>query len=226
MQQIIIVEDEPAIAGALAFALEREHFATRHFTLGRDALEYLSGGSAALVVLDIGLPDMSGLDVCRERRRESDTPVLFLSARGEEIDRVLGLELGADDYVTKPFSPREVVARIRSILRRTGSAVAPATAPGAFMLNLAERRIHYHGEILELTRLEFELLSCLLSHPRRVFSRELLLEAAGVATDAGYERNIDTHVKALRTKLRAIAPGSEPIRTHRGVGYSLDPELA
>jgi two-component system catabolic regulation response regulator CreB len=223
MPLILIVDDEPAIAEALAFALERERFDTRCVTLGSEALAFLRAQPADLVVLDIGLPDMSGFDVCRELRRANGVPVLFLSARGEEIDRVLGLELGADDYVAKPFSPREVVARIRSILRRAGGTAEPASASGAFAWHAPERRILYHGQPLALTKHEYELLACLLAQPRRVFSREQLLAAAGVSTEAGYERNVDTHVKALRAKLRAIAPSADPIRTHRGVGYSLEP---
>ena len=226
MQEIVIVDDEPAIADTLAFALGQERFATRCFALGGAALAYLATHPAALVVLDVGLPDMSGLDVCRELRRFSTVPVLFLSARGAEVDRILGLELGGDDYVVKPFSPREVVARIRTILRRAvPSPVAPASA-GPFTVNEAERRITYRGQTLKLTRHEFALLHCLLSQPRRVFSREQLLDAAGVASGAGYERSIDTHIKSLRTRLRDVAPEHDPIQTHHGVGYSIDPEQA
>jgi two-component system catabolic regulation response regulator CreB len=183
-------------------------------------------------VLDIGLPDMSGLDVCRELRRAGEVPVLLLSARGTELDRVLGLELGADDYVVKPFSPREVVARIRTILRRSASAPPGAATPtdsptpAPFTIHDEQRRIVYRGAALALTRQEYEMLRCLLRRPRCVFSREQLLEAAGVAAGAGYERNVDSHVKELRAKLRAVAPASDPIRTHRGVGYSYEPEQA
>ncbi|MFM7784025.1 MAG: winged helix-turn-helix domain-containing protein, partial [Planctomycetota bacterium] len=180
--------------------------------------------------LDIGLPDMSGLDVCRELRRAGEVPVLLLSARGAELDRVLGLELGADDYVVKPFSPREVVARIRTILRRSASAPAATPAvgvtPAPFTIHDEQRRIVYRGAELALTRQEYEMLRCLLRRPRCVFSREQLLEAAGVAVGAGYERNVDSHVKGLRAKLRAVSPEADPVRTHRGVGYSYEPEQA
>lgn len=229
MPLVLIVDDEPAISEALSYALVRERFAVACVGLGGEALEFVRTQGADLVVLDIGLPDMSGLDVCREIRRIGEVPVLFLSARGEEFDRVLGLELGADDYVVKPFSPREVVARIRTILRR--SASAPPAAPGAaaaaataFIVNDEQRRIAFRGVELTLTRQEYAMLRCLLVRPRRVFSREQLLEAAGVATGAGYERNVDSHVKGLRAKLRAVAPEADPIRTHRGVGYSYEPE--
>jgi two-component system catabolic regulation response regulator CreB len=153
-------------------------------------------------------------------------PVLFLTARNAEIDRVVGLEIGADDYVTKPFSPREVAARVRAILKRVQPRapepeVVSAADSGPFRLDLARAQIHYQQQLLALTRHEFRLLHALLGQPERVFSREQLLNAAGVASDAGYERSIDSHIKSLRAKMREIAPHAEPIQTHRGLGYSL-----
>ncbi|HSC85188.1 MAG TPA: winged helix-turn-helix domain-containing protein, partial [Pseudomonas sp.] len=140
-----------------------------------------------------------------------------------EIDRVVGLEIGADDYVVKPFSPREVAARVKAILKRMAPRVATpvATAQGPFQLDEQRVQIHYHGQALGLTRHEFRLLQTLLGQPERVFSREQLLDAVGVAADAGYERNIDSHIKSLRAKLRQVAPQVEAIQTHRGLGYSL-----
>ncbi|MNQ53052.1 Transcriptional regulatory protein CreB [compost metagenome] len=154
--------------------------------------------------------------------------MLFLTARNAEIDRVVGLEIGADDYVVKPFSPREVAARVRAILKRTvprEPAPAPA-AGGPFQVDGERVRIHYHGQPLGLTRHEFRLLQALLAQPERVFSREQLLDALGVASEAGYERNIDSHIKSLRAKLRQVAPAAEPIQTHRGLGYSYSPDHA
>jgi len=225
MPQILIVEDEAAIADTLVYALQAEGFVTHWSNLGGEALTLLENGAFDLVILDVGLPDISGFEVCKRLRRFSEVPVIFLTARSEEIDRVVGLEIGADDYVVKPFSPREVAARVKAILKRVAPReMPPASAPGIFQIDDAAFRIHYHGQALSLTRHEFRLLRTLLGQPRRVYSREQLLDALGVASEAGYERNIDSHIKSVRAKLRAIAPSEEPIQTHRGLGYSYEPE--
>lgn len=223
MATVLIVEDEAAIADTLIYALQAEGFATHWATLGGEALALLERDACDLVILDVGLPDISGFEACKRLRRFSDVPVMFLTARNDEIDRVVGLEIGADDYVVKPFSPREVAARVKAILKRVAPREPMAAKPneGPFRLDSARVRIDYHGQPLSLTRLEFQLLQCLLGQPERVFSREQLLDALGVAADAGYERNIDSHIKSLRAKLRQIAPQAEPIQTHRGLGYSL-----
>jgi two-component system catabolic regulation response regulator CreB len=221
MPQILVVEDEIAIADTLQFALHAEGFAVRHVSLAGDALAHLRGSAVDLVILDVGLPDMTGFECCKKLRQFSSVPVMFLTARAGEVDRVVGLEIGADDYVVKPFSPREVVARVRAILKRTGAASARADAE--FHVDLARLAIQFRGQPLKLTALEFRLLQQLVCSPERVFSREELLAAVGAATDAGYERNVDTHIKALRAKLREIAPDCEPIQTHRGFGYSYQP---
>lgn len=193
--------------------------------LGGEALTLLENGTFDLAILDVGLPDISGFEVCKRLRRFSELPVIFLTARSEEIDRVVGLEIGADDYVVKPFSPREVAARVKAILKRVAPREAPAaSAPSTFQIDDAAFRIHYHGQALSLTRHEFRLLRTLLGQPHRVYSREQLLDALGVASEAGYERNIDSHIKSVRAKLRAIAPSEEPIQTHRGLGYSYEAE--
>lgn len=223
MATVLIVEDEAAIADTLIYALQAEGFATHWATLGGEALALLERDACDLVILDVGLPDISGFEACKRLRRFSEVPVMFLTARNDEIDRVVGLEIGADDYVVKPFSPREVAARVKAILKRVAPREPMAAKPdeGPFRLDSARVRIDYHGQPLSLTRLEFQLLQCLLGQPERVFSREQLLDALGVAADAGYERNIDSHIKSLRAKLRQIAPQAEPIQTHRGLGYSL-----
>ncbi|OLU35806.1 two-component system response regulator CreB [Pseudomonas sp. PA27(2017)] len=222
MATILIVEDEAAIADTLVYALQAEGFGTRWSTLGGEALALLEREGYDLVILDVGLPDISGFEACKRLRRFSEVPVMFLTARNDEIDRVVGLEIGADDYVVKPFSPREVAARVKAILKRVAPR-EPVTRPseGPFHLDSERVRIDYHGQPLSLTRLEFQLLQCLLGQPERVFSREQLLDALGVPADAGYERNIDSHIKSLRAKLRQVAPQAEPIQTHRGLGYSL-----
>ena len=225
MPHILIVEDEAAIADTLIFALQGEGFTTTWLTLGQAALEHQRQTPADLLILDIGLPDISGFETCKQLRRFSEVPVMFLSARDGEIDRVVGLEIGADDYVVKPFSPREVAARVKAILKRVAPVPAPASG-GLFQVDHERVQIHYRGQLLGLTRHEFRLLNCLLEQPGRVFSREQLLDAVGVAADAGYERNIDSHIKSLRSKLRGVAAEAEPIQTHRGLGYSYSPSHA
>ena len=219
MPHILIVEDEAAIADTLIFALQGEGFTTTWLSLGQEALAHQRQAPADLIILDIGLPDITGFETCKQLRRFSEVPVMFLSARDGEIDRVVGLEIGADDYVVKPFSPREVAARVKAILKRVGPGVAPAL----FQVDLERMQIAYRGQPLSLTRHEFRLLQSLLEQPERVFSREQLLDAVGVPADAGYERNIDSHIKSLRSKLRGIAAQAEPIQTHRGLGYSYSP---
>jgi two-component system catabolic regulation response regulator CreB len=225
MPHILIVEDEAAIADTLVFALQGEGFTTTWLTLGQDALAHQRQTPADLIILDIGLPDITGFETCKQLRRFSEVPVMFLSARDGEIDRVVGLEIGADDYVVKPFSPREVAARVRAILKRVTPGAAPASS-AVFQVDPERVQISYRGQPLNLTRHEFRLLNCLLEQPGRVFSREQLLDAVGVAADAGYERNIDSHIKSLRSKLRGIAADAEPIQTHRGLGYSYSPSNA
>ncbi|MBJ9977023.1 two-component system response regulator CreB [Pseudomonas sp. S75] len=226
MPHILIVEDESAIADTLVYALQADGHSTTWVNLGGQALEHLRQRPADLVILDIGLPDISGFETCRQLRRFSEVPVLFLSARDSEIDRVVGLEIGADDYVVKPFSPREVSARVRAILKRMAPRSEPADATPVFEVDTLAMRILYHGQALALTRHEFRLLQCLIEQPRRVFSREQLLDGLGVASDVGYERTIDSHIKSLRAKLRQVAADAEPIQTHRGLGYSYSPDHA
>jgi two-component system catabolic regulation response regulator CreB len=225
MPHVLLVEDEAGIADAVLYALHSEGFETTHCQLGSDALARFAEGAIDLVVLDVGLPDRSGFEVCRELRRTSDVPVIFLTARSGEIDRVVGLELGADDYVVKPFSPRELIARIRARLRR--STVPHADAEGwkhigVFEHDAAGHRIRYHGQALALTRYEYGLLATLLVRPGAIHTRAQLMDA--VWSDAGdsADRTVDAHVKTLRAKLRAIDPDADPLRTHRGVGYALE----
>lgn len=226
MARILIVEDELAIADTLLFALGSDGHAAQRVTLAGDALAELRAAPADLVILDVGLPDMSGFECCKALRLFSDVPVMFLTARADEIDRVVGLEIGGDDYVVKPFSPREVVARVRAILKRSQARTTPAADATEFQVDPVRLSIHFRGQPLKLTALEFRLLQCLVSQPARVFGRDELLAAVGAATDAGYERNVDTHVKSLRAKLREIDGTREPIQTHRGFGYSYQPAAA
>jgi len=225
--RILLLEDDPAIAGTVAFALQREGFAVEHVLLAGDAHAAVARSLPALAILDVGLPDGNGLDLCRAWRQAGDDalralPVLVLSARAEELDRVVGLELGADDYLTKPFSPRELVARVRALLRRASLTPPAAPPPGLFELDAEGQRIAFAGQWLALTRLEFGLLRALLRSPGRIRSRESLLDEVWGADGEATDRTVDTHVKTLRAKLRAVRPELEPIATHRGMGYSLD----
>jgi len=226
MKTILIVEDELAIADSIAYALRTDGFAPVHVTLAGEALAAVRAGgpqAPSLVVLDVGLPDMNGFEACRQLRQFSDVPVIFLTARSDEIDRIVGLEIGADDYVTKPFSPRELVARIRVVLRRLAPASPPAAAaaPPRFEVRPDEARILYRGQLLDLTRYEYLLLKVLAERPGHVLSRAQLMDRVWTDAPETLERTVDAHVKSLRAKLRAIDPADDPIQTHRGMGYSL-----
>lgn len=224
---ILVVEDEAAIAETIVYALQTEGFATVWKSTGREAMALLDQQAIALVVLDIGLPDSSGFDVCREIRRRSELPVIFLTARSEEVDKIVGLELGADDYLAKPFSPRELTARVRAVLRRVKGDKNPDDGPtceGSWQHDASRCRIRYRGRILNLTRNEYRLLGALLAQPGRVFSREQLMEAAWDDPASALDRTVDAHIKSIRAKLREAAPDADPIVTHRGLGYSLREE--
>ena len=225
---ILLLEDEPAIADTLLYALRGEGFEVTYVGLAHDALTAFRARPPDLAILDVGVPDGNGFDVCRAIRKSSELPIVFLTARGEEIDRILGLELGADDYVTKPFSPREVCARVKAILRR--SAASPASAPmtdrtgpeGAPLLELDEaaQRVRCGGEPLALTRYEYGLLATLLKRPQRIFSRADLMDLVWADAPETSERTVDAHIKLLRAKLRACGLEVDPIQTHRNMGYS------
>jgi len=186
-------------------------------------------------LLDVGLADGSGFEFFRRIRQLTEAPVIYMTARGDEIDRVVGLEMGADDYIVKPFSLRELVARVRAVLRRVDAgAITGGDKPDlqvttgttdVFHIDTVRRQIHYHTKLLVLTLHEYRLLETLLSHPGRVFTRGELLEAGWDAPDHRLERTIDSHIKSLRTKLREVDPDANPICTHRGIGYSLIPDI-
>ncbi len=220
MARILVVEDEMGIADAVLYALRADGMAAEHCLRGEPALARLREDAFDVAILDVGLPDLDGFALCRRLRAFSDIPVIFLTARAGEIDRVLGLELGADDYVVKPFSPRELVARVRARLRRAPVAAVAVAAQG-FEHDAAGQRIRYAGYGLALTRYEYLLLAALLSRPGAIRSREQLMDAVWRDAPDTVDRTVDTHVKTLRAKLRAIAPDADPIQTHRGLGYSL-----
>lgn len=233
-KHILLVEDEAAIAEPLMYALKRENWQINWQTNARDSLKQLQQMPFDFIILDVGLPDIDGFDLCRQIRQQWQTPLLFLTARNDEIERIIGLELGADDYCSKPFSAKELISRIKSIWRRMDlvrqEQPAPMSTPnipttyslkwGAWIFEPETLHIHYHQQLLNLTRYEFKILQLLLQQPERVFSRAMLMEQLWDHPDHRLERTIDTHIKSLRQKLKQIHD-DDPIITHRGFGYSL-----
>ena len=221
MQRIVVVEDEMQIARTLRDYLEVAGFEVTVVSNGGAALASIRGQRPDLIVLDLGLPGMDGLDVARELRRTSATPIVMLTARGEESDRIVGLELGADDYLVKPFSPKELVARVRAVLRRTSGATAGAEVlrVGEIEVDLPKMRARVDGRPVELTPTEFQLLATLVREPGRVFTRGQLLDALHGVTIDSYERAIDAHVKNLRRKIEPELGRPRYVLTVHGVGY-------
>jgi two-component system response regulator VicR len=223
--RILVVDDEPAIVEMLAYNLERANFEVTIARDGEEALVRAQEDQPDLIILDLMLPCLDGLEVCRALRRERDVPIIMLTARDSEVDRVVGLELGADDYVVKPFSVRELMARVKSVLRR--SALRPADAGsaavqvGALLVDPLRHLAQWHGSELELTALEFELLQTLALHREQVLSREQLLTQIWGYDYFGDLRVVDAAIKRLRAKLRRVAPDDDLIMTVRGVGYKL-----
>ncbi len=233
---ILVADDDPHIREVVSFALEKEGFSPLEATDGRETLEIVDERSPELVILDIMMPEMDGTDVCRKLRAVSDIPIVFLSSRDDEIDRVVGLELGGDDYVTKPFSPRELVARVKAILRRSGgsndggSGAADGTDSdgsndgrllehGRLRLDLDRYQAFWGDREIELTKTEFGVLETLLGYPGKVYSRDELMEGAYGDGTIVSDRTIDSHVRGIREKFSEV--GSDPIETVRGLGYKL-----
>lgn len=240
--RILIVEDESGIADTLQYVLASDGFTPVWCDTAQAALATFAQEIPALAILDVGLPDLNGFELFKQLQAlpgGAAVPMLFLTARSDEIDRVVGLELGADDYIAKPFSPRELVARVRTILRRsarggavptasphaTGPASPPPVTHGPINIDDERRRIRYYGRALELSRYEYGLLRLLAQRPGRVFTRDDLLNQVWDDASASFDRTVDAHIKTLRAKLKAIAPDIEPIRTLRGTGYALADDL-
>lgn len=215
---ILVIEDEPAIRDSLVYVLTTEGFNVLHAATLSEARTLLPT-MPTLLILDVSLPDGSGFDFCRELRRTSLVPVLFLTARADEIDRVVGLELGADDYVTKPFSPREVAARVKAILRRGQQTCTAATTP--LVIDDERKTARLDGQQLALSKQELRILTVLAEHPGRVFSRTRLLDLAWDDPSTAFDRIIDSHIKSLRAAIRTIRPDLDAIITVRGEGYAL-----
>ena len=221
-ETILVVDDEPKIVKTVRAYLENAGFRVATADEGQMALTVFRHEKPALVILDLGLPKLDGLDVARTLRRESNVPIIMLTARVDEADKLIGLELGADDYVAKPFSPRELVARVRAVLRRVGGEREPAPPPiaaGDVQIDLERRQVTVGSQAVELTPTQFDLLSVLARHPGRVFTRlELLDRVQGYAFE-GYERTVDAHIKNLRQKIEPDPKKPRYLLTVYGVGY-------
>jgi DNA-binding response OmpR family regulator len=221
---ILLVDDEDAVQKLLAYPLERDGFRVVQARDGQEALERFGHEHVDLVVLDVMLPKVDGLEVCKRLRAESSVPIIMLTARDDELDKVLGLELGADDYITKPFSIREFRSRVRALLRRAAGAPAPGhrdelIESDGLRIDLASREVRAHGRLVQLTYVEFELLRTLAAHAGRVYTREQLLQALWGGSEYREPRTIDVHVRHLREKLELDPGEPEFILTVRGVGY-------
>jgi DNA-binding response OmpR family regulator len=224
---ILIIEDEPKIAKLARDYLEQSSYRALIAADGNTGLAMARREHPDLIVLDLMLPGMDGLDVCRALRRESDVPIIMLTARAEETDRLIGLELGADDYITKPFSPRELVARVRALLRRVkGVVYQPGVIrAGDLTIDIDSHRVTRGNEVIQLTRFEFNLLQVLAQHPGQMYSRAQLLEKLhGVAYD-GYDRSIDAHIKNLRRKIEIDPTEPRYILTVYGIGYKFNDSI-
>jgi DNA-binding response OmpR family regulator len=226
---ILVVDDEESIQKLLTYPLEREGFEVVQARDGEEALDRFREGSFDLVVLDLALPKLDGLEVCKRLRATSTVPIIMLTARDDEVDKVLGLELGADDYITKPFSMREFRSRVRAALRR--AEMAPAAEPGAEPIVRGDLRIDFEkrttelaGDPVELTYVEFEILSVLARHPGRVYTRDMLLDRIWGDSAFRDQRTIDVHIRHLREKLEPDAKNPEYLLTVRGVGYRFKDE--
>jgi two-component system alkaline phosphatase synthesis response regulator PhoP len=223
-EKILIIEDEARIVRTLRLYLEQAGFAVCAVHDGAQAIPAFRQERPSLILLDLNLPGQDGLDICRALRRAGNVPIIMVTARTEEMDRLIGLELGADDYISKPFSPREVVARVRAVLRRVhgDNEMADTIRAGALWLDLAGHRVWLGADLLTLTQTEYGILVTLVRHQGRVLSRAQLLQAIQGVADEGWERNIDQHIKNLRRKMKAIVGEMPIIHTIYGVGYRLD----
>lgn len=243
-QRILVVDDDPRLREVLRYALARAGFEVQEANNGRQALELIRQAPPDLMVLDVMMPELDGLDLCREVRRTSSLPIVFLSSRGEEMDRVLGLELGGDDYLTKPFSPRELVSRVRAVLRRSAPPALgreagdtdaasredeePALVEGRIRLDPVEHRVEVADQPVELTATEFKILQVLLDRPGRVFSRQDLIDRSYPGRHFVSDRTLDSHMRRIRQKIREAAEAAgdaghahDPIETVHGVGYRM-----
>ena len=221
--QVLLVEDEPTIAETVVYSLQSENIDCHWVSTGRDALDSIKSKSPSLILLDIGLPDTNGFDLFKEIRKSSSVSIIFLTSRHSDIDQVLGLELGADDYITKPFSPRVLSAKVRVHLRRIETPPESKNLSNKlFNHDSDSKRIKLKGQTLDLSRYEYGVLALLISHPERIYSRDQLMELIWQRPEESFDRTIDTHIKTIRQKIKEIDPELNPIKTRRGLGYSFE----
>lgn len=220
--KILLIEDEPSICDNISFAAKKEGFSVHIANTGNGGLALLPEHEFSLIILDVGLPDISGFEVCKEIRKKSNLPIIFLTGMNTEIDRVLGLELGADDYVSKPFSSRELMARVKSILRRCIEVpkVKPNDKNEYFKIDEERYQISLHGTLLEFSRYEYLILHLLLKSRGKIYSRNEIIQLIWDEPLSSFDRTIDTHIKTIRAKIKEVI-SDEVIKTHRGIGYSL-----
>jgi two-component system, OmpR family, response regulator BaeR len=226
-QKILIVEDEENIAEVLIAYCQRNGYSVHHLCSGSDVIDYIKANHVDLMLLDLMLPDINGFEICKQLRLFSQLPVIMVTAKSEEIDRLFGLEFGADDYICKPFSPREVIARIKAVLRRfdnnsTQQSTKNIIEQSGFIIEPDKYKVTFKGSFLELTPIEFKVLELLLNNVERVFSRNEIMNQVYVDTADVSDRNIDTHIKNIRRKIHYISTGSNPICSVYGVGYKCE----
>ena len=219
---VLLVEDEPAIAETVVYALESEHMTCHWSSTCQDALNAVREHNPELILLDIGLPDGNGFDLFKQLKELTNASIVFLTSRHSELDEVLGLELGADDYITKPFSPRVLTSRVRMLLRRSTEQAASPNALPVIEHDKASARIRVRGTPLDLSRYEYGVLSLLIDHPERIYSRDTLMDLVWNKTADSYDRTVDTHIKTIRQKIKAQDNSLEPIKTRRGLGYCFE----
>lgn len=227
MKKVLIADDDPNIREVMAFALEKANFEVHEVEDGAQVINAFSSVSPDVVVLDIGMPEMDGTEVCTQLRRQSQVPIIFVSAKDSEFDRVLGLELGGDDYLTKPFSPRELVARVKSLIRRASYRQQPnepetskMLSHGNLELNIDTHIVKWKNQSLEFTSTEFKIVQTLLKFPGRVCTRNALMDGAYPNNIAVSDRTIDSHLRRIRSKFKAV--NASPVETIHGVGYKLN----
>jgi len=221
-QTILIVEDETNIAEVLVAYCEKEGYQAVHFSSGQGVTQFVKENSIDLILLDLMLPEVDGLTICKQIRLFSEVPIIMVTAKNEEIDRLFGLEFGADDYICKPFSPREVIARIKAVLRRVDNHSAGLIKQSGFVMEPEKYKVKIKGELIDLTPIEFKIFELFLNNVGRVFSRDEILNRAYQDTIDVADRSIDTHIKNIRKKINAISAGSDPICSVYGVGYKIE----
>lgn len=222
MSKILIVEDEPKLAELLTAYLNQSGYESHHLDRGDIVIDYLKQNHVDLILLDLMLPGLDGMEICKQVRLFSNVPIIMLTAKAEEIDRLLGLEMGADDYVCKPYSPREVVARVKANLRRVGFDQIEEPKTEGFELDVDRLRVTYKGELIDLTTVEFQLLQLLISEPGRVFGREIIMKRIYTDSRVVSDRTIDSHIKKLRKRISMVAPELNVIHSVYGAGYRFE----